>query len=137
MLVDTLQAYFEGRKELFEGLRIMQMEKDWLNYPVVRLDMSGAGACEDSLRSYLDSVFADYEAKYGVEPKPTASLAVRFDSIIRVAHEKTGLLVVVLIDEYDLPFAALMAHARARALHGCLPRGVRYTELSVSTFLLA
>ena len=103
VLVDTLQAYFDGRKELFEGLRIMQMEKDWLHYPVVRLDMSGAGAREDSLRSYLDSVFAGYEAKYGVEPKPTASLAVRFDSIIRTAHEKTGLQVVVLIDEYDSP----------------------------------
>ena len=43
VLVDTLQAYFEGRKELFEGLKIMQMEKDWLHYPVIRLDMSGAG----------------------------------------------------------------------------------------------
>ena len=103
VLVDTLQAYFEGRKKLFEGLRIMQMEKDWLHYPVIRLDMSGAGANEDSLRSYLDSVFVGYEAKYGVEAKPTASLAVRFDSIIKAARQKTGLQVCVLIDEYDSP----------------------------------
>ena len=103
VLVDTLQAYFEGRKDLFEGLKIMQLEKDWLHYPVIRLDMSGAGANEDSLRSYFDSVFADYEAKYGVESKSTASLAVRFDSIIKAAYQKTGLQVCILIDEYDSP----------------------------------
>ena len=103
ILVDTLQAYFEGRKELFSGLKIMQLEKDWLHYPVLRLDMSGAGASEHSLHSYLDSVFTLYEAKYGVKPKSTASLAVRFDSIIRAARQQTGLQVCVLIDEYDSP----------------------------------
>ena len=55
------------------------------------------------MRSYLDSVFAGYEAKYGVETKPTASLAVRFDSIIKAAQQKTRLQVCVLIDEYDSP----------------------------------
>ena len=90
VLVDTLQAYFEGRKELFEGLKIMQLEKDWLHYPVIRLDMSGAGANEESLRSYLDSVFAGYEERYGVEQKSTASLAVRFDSIIKAVPNSSS-----------------------------------------------
>lgn len=53
LLVDTLQTYFEGRKELFDGLKIMQLEKDWKQYPVIRLDMSRGGANATTLRSYL------------------------------------------------------------------------------------
>ena len=54
VLIDTLQCYFEGRKELFEGLKIMDLEKDWKEYPVIRLDMSRGGANAETLRSYLN-----------------------------------------------------------------------------------
>ncbi len=103
LLVDTLQAYFEGRKELFEGLEIMRMENEWKRYPVIRLDMSGAGADAASIRSYLNNAFRDYERKYQVEASGEDSLAVRFENIIRAAFQATGLQVCVLVDEYDSP----------------------------------
>ena len=87
VLVDTLQAYFEGEKRLFEGLRIMDLEKDWTRRPVVRLDMSRAGAEANTLRSYLDNRFDEYEEDYGITPKATASLADRFHGIISAAYK--------------------------------------------------
>ena len=103
LLVDTLQAYFEGRKELFEGLKIMDMEKDWVKYPVVRLDMSRAGAEPQTLRAYLETTFDLLEKEYGITSKPTAQLADRFNAIITTACEQSGQQVAVLIDEYDSP----------------------------------
>ena len=103
VLVDTLQAYFEGKKELFEGLKVMDLEKDWKHYPVIRLDMSRGGANADTLRSYLDIRFEEYEKIYGITHKATANLADRFHGIIIAAYNKTGLQVAILIDEYDSP----------------------------------
>lgn len=103
VLVDTLQAYLEGRRELFEGLRIMQMEREWTSHPVVRLDMSSAGAEPESIRAYLDDAFHQYEKKYNVEVRQLTSLAVRLKNIIATAYEKTGQRVAVLVDEYDSP----------------------------------
>ena len=103
VLVDTLQAYFEGRKDLFEGLKIMDLEDDWTQYPVIRLDMSKGGANATTLRSYLDICFGEYEDMYSICPKATAQLADRFHAIITNAYKKTGLKVVILIDEYDSP----------------------------------
>ena len=103
VLVDTLEAYFMGKKELFEGLKIMQLETEWVKRPVIRLDMSRAGAEPDTLRSYLDISFDRLEEEYGITPKPTAKLADRFDAIIVEAYEQTGQQVAILIDEYDSP----------------------------------
>ena len=103
VLVDTLQAYFEGRKELFEGLRIMELEKEWVKRPVIRLDMSRGGATAEDLCSYLNKAFKKYEKLYGVEVDPQDSLANRFDSIIETACEQTGQQAAILIDEYDSP----------------------------------
>ena len=103
ILVDTLESYLSGKKELFEGLKIMQLEKDWKQYPVIRLDMSRGGANAETIRSYLNLRFKDYEKKYGITPEPTAQLADRFDGIITTAYQQTGLGVVILIDEYDSP----------------------------------
>ena len=103
VLVDTLESYLEGRKDLFEGLKIMQLEKDWKQYPVIRLDMSRGGANEETLRSYLNLRFKDYEEKYNITPDPTAMLADRFHAIIATAYKQSGLRVAVLIDEYDSP----------------------------------
>ena len=103
VLIDTLEAYFMGKKELFEGLKIMQLETEWVKRPVIRLDMSRAGAEPETLRSYLDNTFDRLEKEYGITPKPTAKLADRFNAIIVGAYEQTGQQVAILIDEYDSP----------------------------------
>ena len=103
VLVDTLEAYFLGKKELFEGLKIMQLETEWVKRPVIRLDMSRAGAEPETLRSYLDITFDRLEEEYCITPKPTAKLADRFNAIIVGAYEQTGQQVAILIDEYDSP----------------------------------
>ena len=103
VLVDTLEAYFLGKKELFEGLKIMQMETEWVKRPVIRLDMSQAGAEPESIQSYLDDVFNTLEMEYGIVVRQNSSLAVRFKNIIETAYNKTGQQVAILIDEYDSP----------------------------------
>ena len=103
VLVDTLEAYFLGKKELFEGLKIMQMETEWVKRPVIRLDMSLAGAAPESVRSYLDNAFHQLESEYDIAVRQDSSLADRFDAIIQTAYNKTGLQVAILIDEYDSP----------------------------------
>ena len=103
VLVDTLEAYFMGKKELFEGLKIMQLETEWVKRPVIRLDMSRAGAEPETLRSYLNNIFRQYEGEYSLAPDPTDSLADRFDAIIVGAYKQTGQQVAILIDEYDSP----------------------------------
>ena len=103
VLVDTLESYFLGRKDLFEGLKIMEMEEEWNQYPVIRLDMSRGGASAQGIQSYLNICFKSYEQKYNITPDPTAQLADRFNAIITTAYQQTGMKVVVLIDEYDSP----------------------------------
>ena len=103
ILINTLQMYFEGRKELFEGLKIMQLEKEWKQYLVIRLDMSLAGAEPKRVWSYLDNVFHNLESEYNIAVRQDSSLAVRFQNIIEGAYNKTGNKVVILIDEYDSP----------------------------------
>lgn len=103
LLVDTLQTYFEGRRDLFEGLKIINLEKEWKKSPVIRLDMSRAGASEKTIRSYLSMAFSREEAKYGITMHEGASLADRFDTIIQTACQQTGESVAILIDEYDSP----------------------------------
>ena len=85
VLIDTLQMYLEGRKELFEGLKIMELEKEWVKRPVIRLDMSQAGAESKSVRSYLDDAFHTYETEYGIVIRQESSLAVRFKNIIELS----------------------------------------------------
>ena len=103
VLVDTLESYLEGRKDLFEGLKIMQLEKDWKQYPVIRLDMSLAGSTAQSIQSYLNDAFSTYESTYGITPLSTATLTVRFKNIVTTAYKETGNKVTILIDEYDSP----------------------------------
>ena len=103
VLVDTLEAYFLGKKELFEGLKIMSLETEWVKRPVIRLDMSQAGAEPESLKGYLNYTFQEYESLYGIEARNNFPLATRLIEIIKTAYNKTGLQVVILIDEYDSP----------------------------------
>ena len=99
ILVDTLEAYFLGKKELFEGLKIMKLETEWVKRPVIRLDMSQAGAEPESIQSYLDDIFNTLETEYGIVVRQNSSLAVRFKNIIEAAYNKTGQQVAILIDE--------------------------------------
>ncbi len=103
VLVDTLESYFLGKKELFEGLKIMQLETEWVKRPVIRLDMSCAGAEPESIQSYLDYTFQEYESLYEIEVSNDSSLATRLSEIVRIAYKQTGQQVVILIDEYDSP----------------------------------
>ncbi len=114
LLVDTLQAYFEGKKELFQGLKIMDLEEEWKSYPVVRLDMSMAGATPEGIQSYFNEVFTAYEAKYEIKPLSLTDYSSRFKNIIVKAYEQTGLPAVVLIDEYDAP----LQHSWKTPCHG-------------------
>ena len=103
LLLSTLQAYFEGRKELFKGLAIEQLEKEWKEYPVIKLSMaSGKHMEKEQLERYLGSRLEEYEAKYGIE-HPAIDNNVRFSNLIQAAYKQTGRKVVLLIDEYDAP----------------------------------
>ena len=103
VLVDTLQSYFEGQRDLFEGLKIMDLEQEWAVRPVIRLDMSRGGAEAATVRSYLNNRFKEYEEQYNILAHTEDSLADRFHRIIKVAYEQTGQQVAILIDEYDSP----------------------------------
>lgn len=102
VLVDTLEAYFTGKKELFEGLKIMELEKEWVKRPVIRLDMSRAGAEPERLKGYIDYTFHEYESLYEIEVRKNYSLATRLSEIIRTAYEQTGHEIVILIDDTTL-----------------------------------
>ena len=103
LLVTTLQSYFEGRKDLFKGLAIEKLEKEWTQYPVLHFDMSGGKHMEkEQLERYLDFILKEEEKKWDI----TTSLQDannRLIDLINTAYEKTGKQVVVLIDEYDAP----------------------------------
>ena len=103
LLLSTLAAYFEGRRELFEGLAIEQLEKEWTPYPVLRFDMSlGKHMEKEQLERYLAFLLEDYERQYGIE-HPGCDSNIRLTNLILAAYRQTGKQVVVLIDEYDAP----------------------------------
>ena len=103
LLVSTLQAYFEGRKDLFKGLFIETVEKEWTEYPVLRFDMSSGKHMEkEQLERYIAMRLVEYEVKYGIT-NPATDNNDRLTALIQAAYQKTGKKVVVLIDEYDAP----------------------------------
>ena len=105
MLVDTLRCYFEGRKELFEGLAIYDLEKEWKKYPVIRLDMSnGKYFSRETLHRTIHTILKWEEKKFGIiASEDSDNYDERLTDMIRAAYEQTGERVVVLIDEYDAP----------------------------------
>ncbi|MBQ9475537.1 MAG: AAA family ATPase [Bacteroidales bacterium] len=103
LLVSTMEAYFSGRKELFDGLAISDLEKDWTKYPVLRFDLSGKQyKCDSDLTETLFQHLVKLEGIYGINPK-FESPEARFKDVIDAAYTKTGAGVVILIDEYDKP----------------------------------
>ena len=103
LLISTLEAYFQGKKELFEGLAIEGLEKEWKQYPILHLDLNTQKyETEESLESVLNENLAVWESLYGRNENEIGP-ARRFAGVIRRAHEKSGERVAILIDEYDKP----------------------------------
>ena len=103
LLVSTMEAYFSGKKELFDGLKIASLEKEWVKYPVLRFDLSGKEyKCVADLAEKLLQHLENMENRYGITPR-FDSPESRFIDVIDAAYHKTGLPVVLLIDEYDKP----------------------------------
>ena len=103
LLLSTMEAYFKGRKELFEGLEIEGMENEWTEYPVLRLDLGGASYhTREDLDNKLSQVLAEWEAIYGVT-SVYQTFATRFNEVISCVARHEGRKVVVLVDEYDKP----------------------------------
>ena len=103
LLVSTLEQYFRGNKELFKGLAIDKLETEWKQYPVFHIDFSTGNYLNDGvLEDVLSDNLTEWETQYEVV-KTSNDLGLRFQKVLRAAHEKTGLGAVVLIDEYDKP----------------------------------
>ena len=103
LLLSTLEAYFLGKKELFEGLAIGELEQDWFTYPVLHLSLNAEKYdSKERLVNLLESQLQSWESTYGVT-EINRSYSIRFMTVIRRAYEQTGRRVVVLIDEYDKP----------------------------------
>ena len=103
LLLSTMEAYFQGRKDLFHGLAIERFETEWKEYPVLHLDLNARKYAQVSdLTNMLNQYLEEWEQKYGTE-KRERSPEERFAYMIERAYKQTGLPVVVLIDEYDKP----------------------------------
>ena len=113
LLVSTFQSYFEGKKELFEGLAIEKLEKEWNEYPVLHFSLAGGKHMEkEQLDRYLLFILKENEDRFGVDcdsPDPN----VRLLNLIKTVTVKTGKQAVVLIDEYDAPLLDV-AHEKER-----------------------
>ena len=103
LFASTLQAYFEGRKELFEGLAIADYEKDWVKHPVFHFDLSGAKHMSiEQLERYLADMLEEQETIWGYKTHQVDA-NLRLKDLVKKAYEKTGEKAVVIIDEYDAP----------------------------------
>ncbi len=111
LFLSTLEAYFRGQKELFEGLKISELEKrqenPWQDFPVLHIDFNtGIYDCKESLESNFEFFFTMHEKRYG--KSSIKDVANRFKDLIHTAYQKTGQQVVILVDEYDKPLISTM-----------------------------
>lgn len=141
LLLSTIEAFFQGRKELFEGLEISRIEHSWEPHPVFHMAMN-ANKCQTvhDLEATIEPFLYYYEQLYG-RNEPSDSLALRFGSLIRSAYNKTGKRVVILIDEYDKPLLdsvgnkALQDDLRAilKGFYSNLKNGDQYIQFAMLT----
>ena len=141
LLLSTLEAYFQGRKELFKGLALESLEKDWLAYPVLHLDLNAQRYdTPEDLTAILNDALCGWESRYGRQDSES-SLSLRFKGVIQRASEMTGRSVVVLVDEYDKPMLqaigneALQSEYRnmLKAFYGVLKSCDRYLRFAMLT----
>ena len=103
LLLSTIEAYFQGKKELFEGLLISKLEKEWIEYPILHLDLNVKKyEAKDDLYKILNRHLEKWEQEYG-SPYGERDLEERFTHVVEYAHRKTKMQVVILVDEYDKP----------------------------------
>lgn len=128
LLISTLKAYFEGKRELFQGLAVEELEQEWRVHPVLHLDLNAEKYDKyECLDNILESNLTRWEKLYGAEPSER-SFSLRFAGIISRAYEKTGERVVILIDEYDKPLLQTVSNevlqneyrSTLKALYGVL-----------------
>lgn len=141
LLLSTIEAFYQGRKDLFEGLEISRMEHDWQPHPVLHMAMN-ANKCQTvhDLEATIESFLYNHELIYG-RNEPSDSLALRFGALIRSAYNKTGKRVVILIDEYDKPLLdsvgnkALQDDLRAilKGFYSNLKNGDQYIQFAMLT----
>jgi hypothetical protein len=118
LLLSTMEAYFLGQKELFKGLAMEQLEKEWTPCPVLHLDLNqGNYQNPDELDKVLNDALCGWEQIYGSSPSEE-TLGLRFAGIVKRAFAQTGQQVVILIDEYDKPLLQVIDND---AVAGCLP----------------
>ena len=104
LLLSTFSAYFSGRRDLFKGLAIEELEKEWCEYPVLYLDLnSRTYSSRESLKAELNKHLIQWEEKYGIKIDSSLDPEERFYNVVCQASEQTGRRVVVLVDEYDKP----------------------------------
>ena len=112
LLISTMEAYFSGRKELFHGLAIEKMEKEWKQYLVLHLDLNtGQYQTVDSLLDKLNAFLVPLEEKYGRGPG-LREAGQRFEYVIKAAAEKSGKQIVLLVDEYDKPMLSAIGNEK-------------------------
>ena len=117
LFLSTLEAYFQGKKELFEGLAIYDLETEWKKYPIFHIDLNTANFREkDSLYNVLNDYLTGWEEKYGAR-ESEVTLPLRFKGVIARAAEKEGRGVVILIDEYDKPILQTLRDPELQAEH--------------------
>lgn len=141
LFLSTLEAYFLGRKDLFSGLEIENQEKDWIEFPVLRLDLNTQDyRSPEALSNKIDRELSLWEKEYDSDPKEIG-FGMRFEGVIRRAYEKTGRNVVILVDEYDKPVLqaigddALQDEYRStlKSFYGALKSSDRYIQFAFLT----
>ena len=141
LLLSTLEAYFSGQKELFEGLAVSRLEQEWLSYPILHIDLNTEKYdSPEALDIVLDRILAEWEHTYA--PRVIEkTIAGRFERIIRTAFEKTGRRVVILVDEYDKPLLQAIGNeplqteyrSTLKAFYGALKSSDRYIRFAFLT----
>lgn len=144
LLLSTIEAYFQGKRELFKGLAIEKLETDWLEYPVLHLDLNAEKYTSiEALTYILERHIKGWEDTWGKDTREN-SLSDRFIGVITRAYEKTGRQVVVLIDEYDKPLLQVFNDEKLqteylktlKAFYGVLKSADRYLRFVFNPFSL-
>lgn len=117
LLLSTIEAYFQGKKELFDGLSIYEKETEWKQYPIFHIDLNTANFGEEgSLYNVLNDYLSAWEDKYGTR-ESEVTLPLRFKGVIARAAEKEGRNVVILVDEYDKPILQTLQNEKLQEDH--------------------
>ena len=135
LFLNTLEAYFLGKRELFDGLYIGEVEKDWFVHPVLHLDFSAESYnSEDALYEKINTFLSKQEAIYGADASETG-LGSRFEGLIQRAYEKTGQGVVILVDEYDKPLLETIGNTERQEKYRSVLRGFYAALKSMDTYI--